>query len=91
MSLNVPVTDLQILKLPRKMHKRGRPKGAGLTVIGLPSKKARKASTSTKPVPFLKISEWDRTKGILIHFYNNIITSTINFRFFYISHAWLVC
>lgn len=64
LSPNVPLTDLQIVKLPRKMHKRGRPKGAGLTVIGLPSKKARKTS---KPIPFLKLSEWDRTKGTLIN------------------------
>ena len=31
--------DLKSIKLPPKIRKRGRPKGAGLTVIGLPKKK----------------------------------------------------
>ena len=37
--------------MPPKIKKRGRPKGADKTVIGLPRKKMR---TSGKPVPFLK-------------------------------------
>ena len=37
--------------MPPKMRKRGRPKGADKTVIGLPRKKMR---TGGKPVPFLR-------------------------------------
>ena len=62
-SQNIPDNDIQLLKLPRKMCKRGRPKGAGLTVIGLPKKRT---CGSSKPTPFLKKSEWERTKGMLI-------------------------
>lgn len=52
--------DVQILKLPKKMRKRGRPKGSGLTVVGLPKKKV----CLNKPTPFVKKSEWDKSKGI---------------------------
>ena len=41
------------------MRKKGRPKGAGLTVIGLP----KKTGKSQKPVPFIKKSQWDKSKG----------------------------
>ena len=46
--------------MPPAMRKRGRPKGAGLTVIGLPKKKGK---TSSKPTPFVLKSEWEKTKG----------------------------
>ena len=38
-----PLVDV---KMPPKMLKRGRPKGAGLTVIGLPKAKKSKTSSS---------------------------------------------
>ena len=38
--------------MPPAMKKRGRPKGADKTVIGLPKK--RKYCQGNKPVPFLK-------------------------------------
>ena len=41
---------LENVKLPPKMKKRGRPKGAETTVIGLPRKKKK----TDKPTPFLK-------------------------------------
>ena len=40
---------METIKLPCKMRKRGRPKGADKTVIGLP----RKKSIGNKPVSFL--------------------------------------
>ena len=49
------------------MRKRGRPKGAGLTVIGLPKKKSSKDS---KPTPFVLKSEWEKTRGISYQFNN---------------------
>ena len=45
--------------MPPKMRKKGRPKGAGLTVIGLP----RKTGKSQKTVPFVKKSQWEKSKG----------------------------
>ena len=53
--------DLASIKLPPKIKKRGRPKGAGLTVIGLPRKKHCK----DKPVKFLKKGKQEREKQIL--------------------------
>ncbi|XP_065840465.1 uncharacterized protein [Oscarella lobularis] len=50
------------LKLPPPMLKRGRPKGADLTVIGLPSSKRRK---SDQPLPFKKKSPHEKEKTIL--------------------------
>ncbi len=44
------------------MRKRGRPKGAGLTVIGLPKKRGN--STSTRPKAFVLQSEWEKTRGM---------------------------
>lgn len=49
--------------MPPKMKKRGRPKGADKTVIGLPKKK----SCSSRPVSFLKKLPIERVKGLL-HF-----------------------
>ena len=42
--------ELKTIKLPPKMRKRGQPKGAETTVIGLPKRRKR----SNKTVPFLK-------------------------------------
>ena len=47
--LDLPSPGLETMKLPCKMRKRGRPKGANKTVIGLPRKKSR----GNKPVSFL--------------------------------------
>ena len=50
------------LKLPPVMKKRGRPKGAEKTVIGLPRKKFK--GNTIKPASFLKKSPADREKGV---------------------------
>lgn len=55
--------DIALVKMPPTMRKRGRPKGAGLTVIGLPKKKGK---ASSKPTPFVLKSEWEKTKGSII-------------------------
>lgn len=52
--------DLASIKMPPTMRKRGRPKGAGLTVIGLPKKKGN----VPKAIAFVKKSEWEKTKGV---------------------------
>ena len=54
--------NISVVKMPPTMRKRGRPKGAGLTVIGLPKKKGK--TVSTKPTAFILKSEWEKTKGI---------------------------
>lgn len=46
--------------MPPVLKKRGRPKGAEKTVIGLPRKKAKKES---RPVQFLKKIPIDRERG----------------------------
>lgn len=54
---------LSSIKMPLFAKPRGRPKGADMTVIGLPKKKARKAATesraargkSSTPVAFAKL------------------------------------
>ena len=50
--------DLKSISLPPKLKKRGRPKGADLTVIGLP----RKKKCNSKPLTFLRkpCQEWDK-------------------------------
>ncbi|XP_065893103.1 uncharacterized protein [Dysidea avara] len=53
--------EFQDVTLPPKLKKRGRPKGAEKTVIGLPRKKKR----LDKPVPFLKKLPLDRERVIL--------------------------
>ena len=47
--------------MPPTIRKRGRPKGAGLTVIGLPKKKGK--TVSTKPTAFVLMSEGEKTRG----------------------------
>lgn len=51
--------------MPPAMKKRGRPKGADKTVIGLPKK--RKYCQGNKPVPFLKKTPKEKDKGTFIH------------------------
>jgi len=55
------IEEIQIgeVQMPPKMQKKGRPKGSGLTVIGLPKKVNR---ASTKPTTFLKKSQWEKSK-----------------------------
>ena len=54
------ISGLDSVKLPPKMMKRGRPKGAEKTVIGLPNKKRK----LNKPLTFLKKPPVDREKGM---------------------------
>ena len=54
--------NLSKILLPPKMRKRGRPKGADKTVIGLPKKKYR----GDKPLPFITKSPKDKEKGLLV-------------------------
>ena len=56
--LPAKMLDLTSIKLPPKIRKRGRPKGAGLTVIGLP----RKKKCTDGPVKFLRKSNSEREK-----------------------------
>ena len=62
-SNNLPAKtfDLTSIKLTPKIRKRGRPKGAGLTVIGLP----RKKKCTDGPVKFLKKTNSEKEKQIL--------------------------
>ena len=52
------------VKMPQKMLKRGRPKGAGLTVIGLPKTKKSKTSSSNL-VPFTKLTQEEKDRLLL--------------------------
>ena len=71
-----------VVKMPPKMRKRGRPKGTGLTVIGLPNKKGQ---TTSGPTAFLLKLEWEKIRGK--HYTNIYIHATL---WFY-SKAQLVC
>ena len=55
--------NISVVKMPPTMRKRGRPKGAGLTVIGLPKKKGK---TVSRPTAFVLRSEWEKTRGKLM-------------------------
>ena len=48
---------ITLVKMSPKMRKRGRPKGAGLTAIGLLKKKK-----TDKLTPFIKKSQWEKLK-----------------------------
>jgi hypothetical protein len=52
------------IKMPRQMMKRGRPKGAGLTVIGLPTAKKRKTE-SNKLESFSKLKPEEKDRLLL--------------------------
>lgn len=54
--------NISVVRMPSAMRKRGRPKGAGLTVIGLPDKKGKVA---LKPTALILKSEWEKTRGQL--------------------------
>ena len=59
----VKVSGLENISLPPKQKKRGRPKGAEKTVIGLPvAKKAMKKG----PLPFLKKQRKDKERSEFI-------------------------
>ena len=54
------------IKMPPRMKKRGRPKGAELTVIGLPSsKKAKRNNSKNMIVPFIKLKSAEKDKIVL--------------------------
>ena len=55
--LEMDTRSLCDIKMPPKMKKKGRPKGAGLMVIGLPKK-----INGSKVTPFIKKSEWEKSK-----------------------------
>lgn len=52
--------DMSQIKLPPRIRKRGRPKGADKTVLGLPKKKSRKG-----PTPFSRMAPQDKEKGTI--------------------------
>jgi len=57
--------DLENVKLPPKMKKRGRPKGAQKTIIGLPRRKKKKSCPeSDKPTAFLRKNPIEKERGI---------------------------
>ena len=53
--------------MPPKMLKRGKPKGAELIVIGLPSSKKSKKRNNVKPsiTPFIKLKGIEKDRIIL--------------------------
>lgn len=61
------------VKMPPKMIKRGRPKGAELTVIGLPRQK--KAKTQFSILPFSKLQPKEKDRKILECFVKKIVAS----------------
>ena len=79
--------DLSKILLPPKMRKRGRPKGADKTVIGLPKKKCK----GDKPLPFLKMSPKDREKGMVSLNKIIILKSLHRLLFCNCSYSVLVC
>jgi hypothetical protein len=56
---------LNAVIMPPTMRKRGRPKGAEKTVIGLPRKRS---ATSAKPIPFRKLTMMEKDKKMLCWF-----------------------
>ena len=57
------LAPLKNVKLPPKIKKHGRPKGAEKTVIGLPKKKKQNRN---QPVPFLKKHPTDKERDWFI-------------------------
>ena len=56
--------DFSQIKMPPKILKRGRPKGAEVTVIGLPKKK-KKTESQNKLISFKKLSPIEKDRMIL--------------------------
>lgn len=56
--------DFSKIKMPPKILKRGRPKGAEVTVIGLPRKK-KKAESQNNLLPFKKLNPIEKDRMIL--------------------------
>ena len=57
------ILDMENLRVPPVLRKRGRPKGAEKTVIGLPRCKKFKGDQIRKPVAFLKKTTANREEG----------------------------
>ena len=57
--------DFSQIKMQPKILKRGRPKGAEVTVIGLPRKKKKKLDSQYSLVPFCRLSPKEKDKMIL--------------------------
>ncbi|XP_014674333.1 PREDICTED: uncharacterized protein LOC106814532 [Priapulus caudatus] len=67
--------NIRCIKMPPKMLKRGRPKGAGLTTIGIP----KKNGSSKKPASFVKKSGLEKEKIILSWFVeDNIVEKAVH-------------
>ena len=63
--------DIQLVKFPPVVRKRGRPKGSDLTVIGLPAKRRRNATSGcykSRPVPFIKKHPLEKDKSLFSYF-----------------------
>ena len=59
-------TELSKIKMPPKMLKRGKPKGAELTVIKLPSsKKSKRNNIKPSITPFIKLKGTEKDRIIL--------------------------
>jgi len=56
------ILEFKDVAMPARIKKRGRPKGAEKTVIGLPKMKKR----SENPLPFLKKLPVDKERGIIL-------------------------
>ena len=88
--------NIAVVKMPPTMRKRGRPKGAGLTVIGLPKKKGK--TVSTRPTAFVLKSEWEKTRGKVMisitpcfdHLFFSLFSS-LSLSLSLSSYAQLVC
>ncbi|KAK6167997.1 hypothetical protein SNE40_021909 [Patella caerulea] len=63
--------DISMVKMPPKQKKRGRPKGAGTTVIGLPLKKTKKSSKA-----FRMKSETEKSAIMMSWFIDDKIAET---------------
>ena len=70
-------SGIQGIILPPKLKKRGRPKGAEKTVIGLPAKKRKARSV----IPFLKKLPAEKEKGI-VDYLKNTICVTVMLEYF---------
>ena len=77
-------SGIQGIILPPKLKKRGRPKGAEKTVIGLPTKKRKVKSV----IPFLKKLPVEKEKGIVDYLKNTICVTEMLMIF---SYTTLVC